>query len=40
MSIGGILALQNIKIRNKIINEALSIIGLIMFIVAAWILDN
>jgi len=40
MSIGGILALQNIKIKNKIVNEVLSALGLIMFIIAAWILNN
>lgn len=40
MSIGGIIAFQNIKINTKYINEALSIIGTVGILVTVWIVNE
>jgi peptidoglycan/LPS O-acetylase OafA/YrhL len=40
MSIGGILAYLNIKIRNTNINNALSCIGLGILLISVWIIND
>jgi peptidoglycan/LPS O-acetylase OafA/YrhL len=40
MSVGGLVAYMNLKIQNKMINNLLSLISLIMIFITVWIIDE
>lgn len=40
MAVGGLIAYLDVKLKNKIINNALSIFGIVSIVITVWIIDE